>query len=221
MRVFFNPYNLQEVWVTSFGNGIKIGNDPSIVVLPLELLAFEGQNTEGGNILTWQTANEINISNFDIERSADGHFFEKIGEIKTKGANGAYAFTDAKTALNLDKTSARFVTSTPLDAFEIMYYRLKINDLDGSFSFSKIIALKRQNTEGPKMRLFPNPVSDILTVENVEGSALEVVNALGQIVIKTTPLSAQNKSFLLDVSHLPSGVYFVRTAREVLHFVKK
>ena len=25
-RVFFNPYNNDEVWVTSFGNGMKVGN---------------------------------------------------------------------------------------------------------------------------------------------------------------------------------------------------
>ena len=86
MRVFFNPYNWQEVWVTSFGNGIKIGNDPSIVVLPLELLAFEGKNTEGGNLLTWQTANEINVSNFTIERSLDGQTFAEIGNVKAKNA---------------------------------------------------------------------------------------------------------------------------------------
>jgi hypothetical protein len=24
-RVFFNPYNLDEMWVTSFGNGMKVG----------------------------------------------------------------------------------------------------------------------------------------------------------------------------------------------------
>lgn len=25
-RVFFNPYNIQEIWVSSFGNGMKVGN---------------------------------------------------------------------------------------------------------------------------------------------------------------------------------------------------
>ena len=29
MRVFYNPFNLDETWVTSFGNGIMIGGDSS------------------------------------------------------------------------------------------------------------------------------------------------------------------------------------------------
>ncbi len=29
MRVFFNPYNTNETWVSSFGNGIMLGGDPS------------------------------------------------------------------------------------------------------------------------------------------------------------------------------------------------
>ena len=71
------------------------------------------------------------------------------------------------------------------------------------------------------MRLFPNPVSAILTVENAEGKTLEIVNTLGQIVIKSANVDAKNKPFLIDISHLPSGVYFVRMGREVLYFVKK
>jgi len=26
-RVFFNPYNANEVWVTSFGNGLRLGRE--------------------------------------------------------------------------------------------------------------------------------------------------------------------------------------------------
>ena len=38
MRVFFNPFNLSEIWITSFGNGMKTGNwltqNQQIVALP-------------------------------------------------------------------------------------------------------------------------------------------------------------------------------------------
>ena len=33
-RVFFNPYNPNEIWVTSFGNGLMVGNLAPTVIAP-------------------------------------------------------------------------------------------------------------------------------------------------------------------------------------------
>ncbi|MFI5134227.1 MAG: T9SS type A sorting domain-containing protein, partial [Chitinophagales bacterium] len=43
-RVFFNPYNANEVWVVSFGNGIRIGNEAGCVV-PTVSIAANGATT--------------------------------------------------------------------------------------------------------------------------------------------------------------------------------
>jgi hypothetical protein len=50
--------------------------------LSVELLDLKAKNTEGGNLLTWQTANEVNNKGFQIERGFDGKTFENIGFIK-------------------------------------------------------------------------------------------------------------------------------------------
>ena len=52
-------------WIA--GGPITTGNMCS-VALPVELLSFEGKYTEGGNLLIWTTANEVNNKGFDIER---------------------------------------------------------------------------------------------------------------------------------------------------------
>jgi hypothetical protein len=43
-RVYFNPYNSDEVWVTSFGNGIRIGNEAGCIA-PTVSISANGATT--------------------------------------------------------------------------------------------------------------------------------------------------------------------------------
>ena len=165
-------------------NNIDIGAYEFSAAMPVELLRFEGQNTEGGkNVLTWQTATELNTSNFDLEQSDDIVIFNKIGEVKAKGSNSTYQFED-----NPKKN--------------LQYYRLKINDLDGKTGYSKIISLKAKGTS--KVKVYPSVTSGILTIEGA--ASFDVVNSVGQIVMSEKDI--QHSSFI--VHHLASGVYVVR-----------
>jgi hypothetical protein len=174
-------------------------------VLSAELLTFTGQyippfggQGAGSNFLTWTTAEEKNVAQFDIERSADGQFFTKIGSVKSKNSNSTYAFTD----------------NTPLS--NLSFYRLKINDLGGKTDHSKIIAIE-SNRKG-KLAISPNPVSTVLTL-NTEGGDFQVFNLLGQPVLsgKTPPLGVGG----LDVSALPQGTYLIRIGTEQARFIKQ
>jgi Secretion system C-terminal sorting domain len=158
-------------------------------VLPVNLMEFSGQNTEGGNLLNWKTAEEQNSSHFDIERSNNGSFFTKIKDLKTKGSNSAYQFLDTNPNAGLN------------------YYRLKINDLDGKNSFSKIIVL--ENTRPSLAKIYPSLTSGILTIENAR--SFEIVNVSGQVVLSKTQGSGNFQSFPnLSLSHLPNGIYVVK-----------
>lgn len=50
-RVFFNPYNQNEVWVTSFGNGMKMGS-----LLPQVLYYRSRQSGNWSDVNTWETS---------------------------------------------------------------------------------------------------------------------------------------------------------------------
>jgi Concanavalin A-like lectin/glucanases superfamily/Secretion system C-terminal sorting domain len=193
------------------------------VVLPAELLDFKGKNIlpnaqntdlsrdyrEWGNLLTWQTALEQNTLSFDIERSMDGQVFEKVGEVKAKGSYSTYEFIDTKTLAN-------FQTSTTLGTLKTTYYRLKINDLDGKIAFSKIISLENGKIlRGVK--IYPNPVSDVLTIENIDEQGVEIVNILGQVILSEKATTRTT----FNIQHLESGVYFVKTGGQTVRFIKK
>nr|GFC47805.1 hypothetical protein [Tanacetum cinerariifolium] len=66
--------------------------------LPVVLTAFTGQVTSTGNILRWTTASETSSDYFEVERSANGEEFTKIGQLAAAGTTTAthgYQFTDA------------------------------------------------------------------------------------------------------------------------------
>lgn len=80
------------------------------------------------------------------------------------------------------------------------YYQCQVKD----YSFQSIYAGIEEYTN-KKIKVFPNPVSNILKIENkqnnFQNSQLEIINSLGQTVLKT---EFKNQ---IDVSELASGFY--------------
>jgi Secretion system C-terminal sorting domain len=164
-------------------------------VLPVEILDFTGKNTEGGNLLTWQTASEVNNKGFQIERLNTSGNWDNIG---------------FKTANNKASTY-QFVDNQP---FETSYYRLRQFDNDGTETVSKVISIATKGN-GKGLKVYPNPVSNVLTVDYTEGSLFQVINLLGQQVL--TGKTGQR----LDVSALPQGSYILKVGAEQAKFIKQ
>lgn len=55
--------------------------------------------------------------------------------------------------------------------------------------------------------LYPNPVKNVLNVSGVKDARLDVLNLTGQIV---ESVQVESETTSIDVSHLNSGIYFVR-----------
>lgn len=185
-------YKYAQNYQTLFGSAV-----------PIELLSFSVKKGDKNTLLTWQTASETNVAYFDIERSYDGILFEKIGSTKANNTPSVYTHSDALFNQNSHKT---------------IYYRLKINDLDSSFDFSKIISITTENRGGAKIKVFPNPANAVLFIDNAEGKDVDIINVLGQIVATFSPI---NNPAELAINHLQTGVYFVKTKGEMVRFVKQ
>lgn len=137
-RVFFNPFNTNEIWVSSFGNGLKLGSLGG--PLPTRLISFSGNRNNNSTYLQWITTNQSNGDRFEIERSINALQYEKIGAMPANGnSHGQYDFTD------------RF--RSPL-----LYYRLKIITAAGSISYSNIISFRDGEVFKSDARLMQNPV---------------------------------------------------------------
>jgi hypothetical protein len=81
------------------------------------------------------------------------------------------------------------------------------------FNFENTLSL--DNYKNEKIKIYPNPTSEKLFLNSSEDSNLKIYNSLGQLIFKI------NSSNIIDVSHLKSGVYFVKIFDGAEIFSKK
>ncbi|TZF86166.1 DUF3244 domain-containing protein (plasmid) [Pedobacter sp. BS3] len=188
-----NPYMAKITGIDIFSPFV-VANE---LALPLKMLSFTAKLTQQltpSVVLNWQTADEVNTSNFEVERAGADLVFVKIGSqsaFNTSGTNN-YSFTDV---MPMDGTS---------------YYRIKQVDLDGKYSYSGIRAVENAGTL--KLALYPNPVSEKLSIQcgKVSGNTqIRIISIDGKVVFTSGTINALSAPYTVDVSGLKAGFYSV------------
>lgn len=162
-------------------------------VLPVITTNFTVQKWSSSAMINWTSTYETNFKNYSVERSTDGIQFFGIGTVAGQNLNN-YSFEDP----NLP-TSA------------IVYYRLKLTDLDGTANYSKIIALRLNNAISNAL-LYPNPtlgpISIALTDALKRNSQLIITDIAGRI-LKQVPVAIGTLKIELNLQSLAGGRYFI------------
>jgi|GEM_PF-1076824 len=117
------------------------------VPLPINLINFSCQGTDGSIKVYWSTASEDNSSRFTIERSSDGITFKPYATVPATGNSETqqnYTYTD----------------ETPLVGDN--YYRLTETDLDGDTHTYYVTMCT--NDKAPVNQIYPNPSNGSFTV---------------------------------------------------------
>jgi len=172
-----------------------------VCVLPVELVAFEGQERDCKVQLSWQTASETNSEYFIIERSADGVQFAEVGRVNAAGESQTlvnYHFSDIGASL-------------------LTYYRLKQVDIDGTYAYSDIIKVDTDCTDsaGDILDVYPNPVRNNMHLRlysnTHEKTNIVVMSMEGRVLFKKEFVLAEGPNVIdCDVTNLAAGAYFVR-----------
>jgi len=174
---------------------IDIGAYETAFALPVELITFEGESRYAEAYLIWTTANEVNSAYFEVEHSLDGRAFASIGKVAAQGESSTLQFYD-------------FTHELP--AKGVNYYRLKQVDNDGSFEYSRIVALSFSKAA---VEVYPNPAIDHVVVVIDKDLAFDkhatinVYNSLSQLV-QTQTMSTEN--YKIKVNDLPNGTYIIQ-----------
>ena len=165
-----------------------------LTTVPLHLLSFKVfTNNDNEALLYWNTENEVNTMSFDVEQSTDGRNFNKAGTVAARGqGNNNYDF---KTNIVSD----------------IVYYRLKMIDIDGKFAFSQVVQVRRDK-HSESIILLSNPVKNTLSfsVNDVTliNTTANLINEQG-VVVKKFVLKDGLQN--IDVSNLSTGIYYLKT----------
>ena len=185
--------------------------DPT--ALPIELLDFQGFSEGKNNRLSWHFADTKDLESLEIQKSADGKIFIPLSIL-------------IKNEELKNKNDKKILDEYP---FTITYYRLKMNDINGSSQFSKTIVLI--SNEAKKIKIIsisPNPTNAFLDIqfENPRQEAVnfEVFNTLGQLVF-SEKMNASTTSMRLNTEGLPTGIYTFKISTSQTsvthHFLKK
>jgi len=67
------------------------------------------------------------------------------------------------------------------------------------------------------MKVYPNPATNIISIENVTDGEITVLNVNGATVVRG---QVKGGKAAIDVSKLPAGMYIVRSADAASRFVK-
>jgi hypothetical protein len=166
--------------------------------LPLKLGEFTATKKTSGIQLNWETISEQNTSHFEIERSADGTNFVSIGSVNAIGNSS-------------NRQLYNYIDGQPLTGTN--FYRLRLADLDGTFTYSPVIAIKN-NSNLINIELFPNPVSNVLQVQlpsQQKGTVqIAIIDAAGrQVYLKQQQINEGNNAFSIPVQQLSKGTYYL------------
>lgn len=216
-----------------FGVGLEggfVGSAP----LPINLISFSGKATEKGNELSWKTANEKNFSHFEIEKSPlasplnsgggiSAQKFEKIGEVKGGNAE-SYEYLDASTSLSNQNSTPSNQNSSLIPYNSSLFYRLKMIDLDGTFSYSKIIFIENKSENLEVGNFYPNPSQGKASVEittNESGNWRITTFDLTGKVIHTETKFLQKGLNKISIEKLKQGVNFVQLESGRTNYLRK
>ena len=184
---------------------VRLLNSSAVLILPTRLLNFAATTTGQTVSLSWKTATQ-NLLRFEIEQSTDGIHFTPAGMLPASATEQQYGF--------------QIVQSTSA----IAYYRLKLIDQNGSYTYSATLAIKTGNQAA--LTLLQNPVHAQLRLQLMadEKTVLSIVDSKGAVLLKRQGFATGNNAVTLDVSGFAKGAYyiFVASASGIQHkaFVK-
>ena len=178
------------------------------VVVPVTLLDFTGKLTNNGIVLDWSTSSEQKSKHFVLEKSLDGVGFSQLGIIAAAGNSNtkrSYSYLDKKTA-------------------EYNYYRLKMVDLDGKFTYSNTVLVVNHNVQ-QSVQVVNNPFQSyidlrfaILPKQPVQAELLTVSGA--KLFTKLYGAASQIRLNLAGMN-IASGTYLLKVVADGKQYVSK
>ena len=172
-------------------NNLSVDGDPSPLAVSLQ--SFNGAIVNSTAKLNWTSASEINAKQFVVEASSDKKNFASVGTVAAKNVKGLNSY--------------EFETAAPATT---TYYRLKMVDKNGAFSYSPVVVLNA-SVSTKKLTVFPNPAVNTITLSHaqaLEGASVKILNAAGKTV-SVSNLQTGATQTTVDVSKLTKGTYIV------------
>lgn len=158
--------------------------------LPITLTRFVAASRTCEVKIDWETDHAVNFSHFVIERSNDGRSFTAIAQIPY--SQSSYTYSD------------------PVSNNATLFYRLKMVDIDGSSTYSTVVAV-RASCQLDNLKVYPTVTDNnvqVILPPGYETAKLEMYTVSGQQMYPRFHGSGTVRS--IELGPLPRGVYLLR-----------
>lgn len=156
---------------------------------------LNGQVFGSYNFLNWTTDTVFNIASMTLERSSDGITYVPVSDIVGEENQGLGEYTD----------------NNPLPGTN--YYRLAIEDINGSTDYSDVVVLTR--SEELVLAVKSNPVKTdniVLNIVNNDQNNYTFLlrNSFGQTLsVRQMQLTGGHQNVIFPIPGLQNGVYYI------------
>ena len=165
-------------------------------VLPITLTSFTANANKNNTVnLKWVTASEYNNDRFEIEHSTNGSDFNLIGTVKGKSKS-----------TELSEYSFIHETSNA----GINYYRLKQIDIDGTSTYSDLVAatFKSKEIKFNNHVIREGQISFAIESPTLLDAQLQLIDVSGKVILRDTQkLNVGINTFELYIPEIPDGIY--------------
>lgn len=181
--------------------------------LPVSLLELTAEWVKDKVMVNWMTASEENTATMQVQRSTDGAHFTTVFETAAAGRSNTIRKYNV-----LDRTVEH-------ENANVFYYRLKVTDIDGRHSYSRVVQLQRNDKMRP-VSVYPNPFSRQVTVNVPEAINttifITITNIAGkQVLTSTQTTPSTDQLIVIPAEQLQQGVYFITIEYEGLKQTQK
>jgi hypothetical protein len=172
-----------------------------IAALPVNLINFTGRLNGEKVDLNWSTTSEVNSNYFELERSTDGQVFTNVARVTAKGSAA---------------TVANYLQVDNAPEVGLNYYRLKIVDKNGSYTYSNVVVVKYNVSADVISNVKPNPFTNRIDIyiylDNSKELMLNLYDVAGNMVYskKVKGLKGANIVTVSDLAKLPKGTYLLK-----------
>ncbi|MFT4972698.1 MAG: hypothetical protein ACI9JY_001903 [Saprospiraceae bacterium] len=194
---FCSPTNTiqNDILMGSFVDMGAVAGPCSSNVLPIELITFEAEAGKQDISLLWTVGEISGFKGFQIQRSENGVNFKDHSWLISKGDT-------VKNYSSVDRD---------VEDGQRYYYRLKMVDMDDTFTISSIKTAIIERSEEMSITVYPNPANHqihIQTTQEFDEAHIFILSKTGEPVYDNENWNGDNLS--IKISHLPAGLYTVQ-----------
>lgn len=153
-------------------------NLQTLLLLPVSLLSFSGQEKNGATELKWLITRDSDPAWFDVQRSKDAYSFSTVNRLQGQAGS-------------VGSSNISYQYSDILPAGGAYYYRLKMTDLGGAVTYSPVIMVQTGGSQTSSDKVFPTLMTNhtlyLQSGRNLQQAWYTIHDLNGRLVYKKAP----------------------------------